>query len=554
MERRSFLALTVLALAIPVTGCAGGSTADRAPSPTAAPPAADTRSASVLSVDAALVHLLDRITYGPRPEDLARARRLGGRAYLEEQLDPDRAGLPEPTAALQELRTLTMPIAALLREYARPPSEVLERLAEGRMSPEEYRVLVPPDRRPTRIVAELQAARALRAVESPRQLEEVMVDFWLNHFNVFAGKGAVRWYVTAFERDVIRPRALGRFSDLLRETARHPAMLFYLDNWLSTRPDFVIPAGVRTGQRAGLNENYARELLELHTLGVDGGYTQGDVREVARAFTGWTIERPNESGRFVFRSRLHDRGPKIVLGSRITGSGQDEGEAVLSLLAGHPATARFLATKLVRRFVGDAPPPALVERVAAIYRESDGDIRMMLRVLLTAPEFQVVSVRATKTKKPFEFVVSAARVVDARVSARGGLELARAAALIGEPLYGAEPPTGHPDRAGAWVNAGALLGRLNFAQALARGRVPGVVVDLDRLVSGADRQVPAQVLERLLGRVVPGAVSAETRAVLTAQLGDPRVTRLTSDDRGPADTDVATLLALVLGSPEFQRR
>jgi hypothetical protein len=179
---------------------------------------------------------------------------------------------------------------------------------------------------------------------------------------------------------------------------------------------------------------------------------------------------------------------------------------------------------------------------------------MMLRVLLTAPEFQVVSVRATQTKKPFEFVVSAARVVDARVSARGGLELARAAALIGEPLYGAEPPTGHPDRAGAWVNAGALLGRLNFAQALARGRVPGVVVDLDRLVSGADRQVPAQVLERLLGRVVPGAVSAETRTVLTAQLGDPRVTRLTSDDRGPADTDVATLLALVLGSPEFQRR
>jgi len=554
MTRRSLLALTALALVIQLTGCASGSTATRAFWATAAGPPADPGSPGVPSDDAALVHLLSRITYGPRPEDLARARRLGSRAYLEEQLNPDGARLPEPTAELQKLRTLTMPIAALLREYPRPQPEVLERLAEGRMSPEAYQALVPADRRPARVVAELQAARALRAVESPRQLEEVMVDFWLNHFNVYAGKGAVRWYVTAFERDVVRPRALGRFPDLLRETARHPAMLFYLDNWLSTRPDLVIPVGPRAGQRGGLNENYARELLELHTLGVDGGYSQADVREVARAFTGWTIDRPNESGRFVFRPTLHERGPKVVLGSRITGSGQDEGEAVLSLLAGHPATARFLATKLVRRFVADLPPQALVDRVAAAYRETDGDVRVMLRALLTAPEFQGASARASKTKKPFEFVVSAARAVGARVDARGGYELARAATLIGETLYGAQAPTGHPDRAEAWVNAGALLARLNFAQALAHQHLPGVVLDLDALAAGADRRVPTQVLERLLEQVVPSTVSVETRAVLTAQLGDPRVTRLTTDDRGPADTDVATLLALVLGSPDFQRR
>jgi uncharacterized protein (DUF1800 family) len=554
MERRSLLLLTMLALTIPVMARADDPSAPPGSSPPATFSWPGAGFSGAPSDDAALVHLLSRITFGPRPEDLARARSLGGRTFLEEQLDPDRAGLQEPTAALRDLPTLTMSIPALLQAYPRPQAKLLERLADGRMTPEEYRTLVPADHRPARIVAEAQAARAVRALESPRQLEEVMVDFWLNHFNVYAGKAAVRWYVTAFERDVVRPRALGRFPDLLRETARHPAMLFYLDNWLSTRADFVIAAGPRAGQTAGLNENYARELLELHTLGVDGGYTQEDVREVARAFTGWTIDRPNENGRFIFRPRLHDRGPKVVLGRRLTASGQGEGEAVLSLLAGHPATARFIATKLVRRFVADDPHPALVDRVATAYRDTDGDIRAMLRTLLTAPEFEASSVRAAKTKKPFEFVMSAARAVDARVDARGGYELARAATLIGEGLYGAQAPTGYPDRAEAWVSAGSLLARLNFAQALAHGRVAGVTVDVDGLVAGAARHVPAEVLERLLGRVVLGGVSVETRAVLAAQLSDPRVTRLTTDDRVPADTDVATLLALVLGSPEFQRR
>jgi len=551
MRRRSLLLLAMLVLGTP------------RPAPTWAAPALVPPSGATATVppvdasvsgDAAIVRLLRRITFGPRPEELARARRLGAPAYLEEQLDPDRAGLAEPTMNLRDLPTLTMSIPALLQAYPRPTPEALRRLAEGQMTPEAYRASIPPDHRPARIVSELQAARVLRAVESQRQLQEVMVDFWLNHFNVYAGKAAVRWYVTAFERDVIRPRALGRFPDLLRETARHPAMLFYLDNWLSTRPDFVIPVGPRAGQTAGLNENYARELLELHTLGVDGGYTQGDVREVARAFTGWTIDRPNASGSFVFRTRRHDPGPKVVLGRQIAGMGQDQGEAVLSLLATHPATARFIATKLIRRFVADIPPPELVDRVASVYQGTGGDIRAMLRTIFAAPEFQAAAAQAAKIKKPFEFVVSATRAVDGHIDARGGLALAHAAALIGEPLYGAQAPTGYPDRAEAWVNAGALLGRLNFALALARGRVPGVVTGLDGVVAGADRGAPAEVLDRLLARLVPGPVSPETRAVLTAQLNDPRVTRLTSDDRVAADTDVATLVALVLGSPEFQRR
>ncbi len=554
MRRRAVLLfLATVAVGIPMPGWAGGAPAVTPSTATTA--AAGTMPDSATSLDdAAIAGLLRRITFGPRPDDLARAHRLGRQAYLEQQLDPERAGLPEPSASLRDLPSLTMSIPELLHGYPRPTRDVLQRLADGRMTPEAYRDTIPPDHRPAQIVAELQAARVLRAVESPRQLQELMVDFWLNHFNVYAGKSAVRWYVTAFERDVIRPRALGRFPDLLRETARHPAMLFYLDNWLSTRPDFVIPIGPRAGQTAGLNENYARELLELHTLGVDGGYTQGDVREVARAFTGWTIDLPNESGRFVFRPRRHDQGSKIVLGQRITGAGQAEGEAVLALLARHPAAARFIATKLARRFVSDAPPSALIDRVALVYEETGGDIRAMLRTIFAAPEFEAASAQAAKTKKPFEFVVSATRAVDARVDARGALALARAAALIGEPLYGAQPPTGYPDRAEAWVNAGALLGRLNFAQALARGRVPGVATDLERLVPSADRQAPAQVLERLLDRLVPGPVSPETRSVLTAELSDPRVTRLTSDDHVTADTDVATLVALVLGSPEFQRR
>ena len=331
-------------------------------------------------------------------------------------------------------------------------------------------------------------------------------------------------------------------------------MLYYLDNWLSARPGYIVRGAPGQGRRAGLNENYARELMELHTLGVDGGYTQRDVTEVARAFTGWTIDRPRQDARFVFRPAMHDTDTKVVLGFRITAGGEADGDAVLDLLARHPSTARFIATKLVRRFVADEPPPALVKRVAAAYHDHGGDVRAMLRVVFASPEFLEAATTGAKIKKPSEFVASAVRAVGGRVDARGGVALARAAAEIGESLYEAVPPTGHPDRAEAWVNPGALLARLNFALALAEGRVPGVRVDLGRLIAGADRHQPDVVLDALLNALLHGQASPQTRAVLSAQLGLPEITRLTADDRGPANTDVAKLTALVLGSPEFQRR
>ena len=466
--------------------------------------------------DARIVHVLNRIGYGPRPGDIERVRAMGLAAYIEQQLSPGPSSSPAVETALESLPTLRLSIPELLREYPRPNQAVLEQLASGQMSPQEYREQVPPEKRPARIVAQLQAARIVRAVASERQLEEVLVDFWLNHFNVFANKGDVRWYVTSYERDAIRPHVFGKFGDLVRATARHPAMLYYLDNWLSAKPGFIVPAGPNRGSPAGLNENYARELMELHTLGVDGGYAQQDVTEVARAFTGWTIDRPRVNGRFVFRPTMHDTGVKAVLGQKIAGDGGErEGERVIEILTHHPSTARFIATKLTRRFVSDDPPPALVERVAATYRRTDGDVRAMLRVILSSPEFYANETRQAKIKKPFELVASAVRALGGTVDARGGHELARAAARIGEGLYEAQPPTGYADRAEAWVNTGALLARMNFALALAQGRFPGVRVDVESLVAGADPREPASVLDRLLAAIVPQQVGEGTRAVLT---------------------------------------
>ncbi|MEX2147302.1 MAG: DUF1800 domain-containing protein [Candidatus Rokuibacteriota bacterium] len=504
---------------------------------------------------ATVVHVLNRVTFGPRPEDIARVRAVGLPRWLEQQLDPARLADDTVERQLATLPTLSRSIGDLQREYARPDTALREKMASGTMTPRELRERYPDDKRPARIAAELAAARLLRAVHSERQLQEVMVDFWFNHFNVFANKGEVRWYVTSYERDVIRPHALGTFPDLLRATARHPAMLFYLDNWLSTRADFTRQRGPHKGRKAGLNENYARELMELHTLGVEGGYTQQDVTEVARAFTGWTIDRPRREARFVFRPVVHDTAEKTVLGTRLpAGGGEQDGERVLDLLARHPSTARFLAGKLVRRFVGDAPPPALVDRVADVYRDTGGDVRAMLRAIFASPEFAAPEARRAKVKKPFEFVASAVRGVGGATDTRGAFALARATAEIGEPLFHAQPPTGYPDRAHAWVNAGALLARMNFALALTQHRLPGVTAGVASLVTDQERARPGATLDRLLATLLHGEATADTRAVLTAHLDDARITRKTADDRGHPDTDIETLAALVLGSPEFQRR
>jgi hypothetical protein len=503
--------------------------------------------------DAAIVHLLDRATFGARRRDVDRVRAIGVQAWIDEQLAPERLDDREVDEILRGLPTLSATIPDLLRDYPRPAAGE-RRPGPGASSGGQMRDSLPADQGPGRILAELQAARLVRAVASARQLQEVMVDVWFNHLNVSAQKAQVRWYVGAYERDAMRPHALGRFRELLRASARHPAMLFYLDTWVSVRAGYVIPAGPNQGRTAGLNENYARELMELHTLGVDGGYTQADVRDVARAFTGWSIDRPRSQGRFVFRRAAHDRGEKVVLGQRLpAGGGEEDGERVIAILTRHPATARHVAARLARRFVADDPPPALVARVAAVYAETDGDIRAMLRAIFAAPEFWGEQARRAKIKKPLELVASGARALGAAVEARGGLALARAAGRIGERLYQAEAPTGHPDRAEPWVNPGALLARMNFALALAHNRLPGVRVDL-AAVAGSDRRRPEVVLERLLGELLLGGVAPETRAVLTSQLLEPQIIRRTADDRDPADTDVETLTALVLGSPEFQRR
>ncbi len=491
---------------------------------------------SPLTDEQKILHVLNRLGYGPRPGDVERVKAMGLAAYLEHQLYPDAIPNREVTQKLKALATLSMTPAQLMKEFPQPDPKLRQKVADGELHRTEMMEMFPLEKRPVRIIGELQSAKLIRAVESERQLEEVMVDFWFNHFNVFAGKGAVKWMLVSYEQDAIRPHALGKFKDLVLATAHHPAMLFYLDNWMSVRSDFPSRAGGKGPK--GLNENYARELMELHTLGVDGGYTQEDVTEVARCFTGWTIDRPREGGGFVFRPLAHDNGAKIVLGSRIpSGGGKMDGEQVINILVHHPSTARFIATKLVRRFVADEPPPALVARVADTFTRTDGDIRAMLVTILTSPEFFAADTYRAKIKKPFELVASAVRAVGGTTS--GGPALSRAVAQIGEPLYAYQPPTGYPDVAEAWVNAGALLNRMNFALGLTENRYRGVRVDLVRFVSGADRRDPAQLLDRLLAGLLHDQVSPETREVLVRQLTDP---------------DVEKIAALVLGSPEFQRR
>jgi uncharacterized protein (DUF1800 family) len=511
-----------------------------------------------------ILHVLNRLAYGPRPGDVERVRRMGIAAYIERQLSPARIPDSPTERVVASYRTLALSTPELVREFPLPSPQARRRLAQGEMTPQDMREMYPLERRPVIITAELQAARVTRAVMSERQLQEVMVDFWFNHFNVYARKGAVRWMVPAYEREAIRPHALGRFRDLVLATARHPAMLFYLDNWTSTRAGLVVPRGPDAGRPSGLNENYARELLELHTLGVDGGYTQQDVIEVARCFTGWSIDRPQQGGGFIFRPRAHDDGAKRVLGQVIpAGGGERDGERVIDILVRHPSTARFIATKLARRFVRDDPPPALVEGVAATFQRTDGDVRALLTTIFTSPEFWSPEAYRAKIKTPLELVASAVRSLDGRVEpaggdagplAGGGLPLAREVARLGAPLYQALPPTGYPDRAEAWVNTGALLARMNFALRLAHNRVPGTRVDLAGLLGGVDRRQPPQVLDRLLLLVLQGEATARTRSVLAAGLESPQITRTTSDDRIAKDTDVEKLTALVLGSPEFQRR
>jgi uncharacterized protein (DUF1800 family) len=429
---------------------------------------------------------------------------------------------------------------------------------------------MPPPKNPQMVVTELQRAALLRAVYSERQLYEVMVDFWENHFSIFANKDADRYLLTSFDRDTIRPFAFGRFRDLLGATAHSPAMLFYLDNWRSSvaRPYQATkdkPAGID----GGLNENYARELMELHTMGVDGGYTQKDVQEVARCFSGWTIQKPNEEGLFLYRPGLHDKGEKIVLGHKIlAGGGIADGERVLDILATHPATAHFIALKLARRFISDDPPQPVIDRAAQVFLQTDGSIRETLRAIVTAPEFFSPVAYRAKIRSPFEYVVAAMRALNVETDADAAVPgwIAR----MGQPLFGRITPDGYPDRAEQWLSAGAMLARFNFANALATNGIKGTRIDPARWLGNADLNDPRAIADRLTSLLLAGDVSPQTREAMdkiawkdparTGELSSEltgvnysgaSVTQKTTSTLPPY---VAQLITMVIGSPEFQRR
>ncbi len=579
------LALPILTLGLPTTTIAGAQS--RAPT---APVATREQTA-----DQQVVHVLNRLAFGPRPGDTERVRAMGIDRWIAQQLEPAQLSDPVADAFVQQFVALSAPIETLFTRY--PPPQLTaarQRLRRGATltsadSARLQRELLDARRATVQMFGEFQAAYVGRAISSERQLELVLTDFWLNHFSVYAAKGPYgRHYAMAYERDAVRPHVLGRFRDLLGTVAQSPAMLAYLDNALS-RADSGQPTlvGTRQGRRPvpraprGLNENFARELLELHTLGVDGGYSQQDVIEVARAFTGWTLRPPQAGGGFIFRPELHDAGEKVVLGVRIpAGRGIEDGELVLDILARHPATARFVARKLAIRFVSDAPPDDLVDRAASAYLTTDGDLRAVVRTIVTSPEFFSAEAWRAKVKSPFEVVVSAARALGAHPDPTP--RTAALVAALGQPLFGHQAPNGWPELADAWINTGSILGRINFGLAVAGGALPGLSTrgwpGMDSL-AGASRDMQVDALVRsLLG----GDVSPDTRAVLLSGhnplLGaaEPDVAAPQPDDmadrpgmrrtnrqmrpargafgRIPVLEGFPQMIGLALGSPEFQRR
>ncbi len=542
-----------------------------------------------LTEEEKILHVLSRLGFGPRPGDIERVAAMGIEAYIEQQLRPEL--IPETVLVerLASFKTLTMTPRELAEFYPAPSelrSQRQQLQAERQNQGEQRSGEVEPESVPKvteemqearrqmraglqQIRFELSQAKLIRAVYSERQLQEMMADFWMNHFNIFLAKGLDRVYTTDFEENVVRPLVLGRFEDLLMATAKSPAMLYYLDNWISSAPAQVMeervatlrsrltprsrrrrqqssgqPAGrasLRLLQRAkGLNENYARELMELHTLGVEGGYSQEDVIQVARALTGWTITAPRQGGSFQFQPLLHEEGDKLVLGQTVRSSGVQEGEQVLKMLARHPSTARFISTKLVRRFVADDPPEDLVDAASLTFERTGGDIREVLRTIFTHPYFFSRDVYQAKVKKPLELVVSSLRATAAEM--RPARRLMQVLAEMGEALYLCQAPTGYPDVASAWINTNSLLQRLNFALVLAADRIPQIRVDL----------VSAGPLFQQLRLPVPNTQQLEQTRSLLGQAGEVQDRR----DGLPQTRFSRRVIAaaFMLGSPQFQKR
>jgi uncharacterized protein (DUF1800 family) len=464
-----------------------------------------------LTQEQKLIHFLNRTSFGPTRDEVRRVSQKGIAAYLNDQLQPEHIPDSVVDEKVAGLKTIRLSTQELIQLYP-PPTSALDQTMMGGQQMQGPRF----------VIFELQQARLIRAVYTQRQLHEVMVDFWSNHFNIFAAKGADRWLATSYDRDTIRPRALGRFRDLLLATAQSPAMLFYLDNWLSASPSVATVAP--NNRKRGLNENYARELMELHTIGVDAGYTQKDVQEVARCFTGWTLRHPRGEGEFFFDPRIHDDGEKIVMGVRIPpGGGMDDGLRVIDLLARHPSTARFISLKLARRFISDNPPQSIVNKAAEAFRRSDGDIPTVLRTIIESPEFFAPEAYRAKVKKPLEFVASALRATAAET--RITHQLLRYLGRMGEPLFLAQAPTGYPDVGNAWVSPDMLLTRMNFVIDLMRNQIPGARVRADTVGD----------VDALVRLVAPEGLSPATRVAQGGAQGTDQI-------------------ALLLAAPEFQRR
>ncbi|HWZ45457.1 MAG TPA: DUF1800 domain-containing protein [Candidatus Saccharimonadales bacterium] len=498
---------------------------------------------------------------------------------LESQMyaDVDAAKLLElpPEQRYQKIIKMAPEDRMIMARSVRGPQG--QQLIEG-MKPEQRETIQAIVNPQLVIGGELAQAKVLRAVYSERQLDEVMADFWLNHFNIFIGKGPDRYMLNAYERDVIRPHALGKFKDLLVATAKSPAMLFYLDNWQSVGPKSELaidgpqrrrpnlgfkgpfdrqmrPGNQKPPQQqnrpSGLNENYAREIMELHTLGVDGGYTQKDVTELAKVLTGWSIQQPQRGGDFIFNDRAHEPGVKNVLGHKIKDHGEGEAMEMFDILAHHPATARFISKKIAMRFVSDNPPQALIDRMADTFLNKDGDIREVLRTLFRSPELWAAEAYRAKVKTPLEFVVSAVRA--SGVEVQNAMPLVQNLNRMGMPLYGMQPPTGYSMKAETWVNSSALINRMNFALALGNGRLPGMSADPQGILHGAAPKDLEGALTAMETAILAGEVSGQTHTVLQKQLNDPQITRRKLDDPEKAP-NYGLIAGLIMGSPEFQRR
>ncbi len=636
--------------------------------PAFAIPTVPVRDKKSLTKNQKALHVLNRLGFGARPGDIDKVNALGVEKYIEQQLNPSAIDDAIAEKKVANLEVFNMTTAQVFAKYPNPTA--LIRALEGNGSAANAAAQNPEamtdqqrrerqqklqeyyrkyDLRPAnQLQPQITSNRVLRAVYSEKQLQEVMVDFWQNHFNVFAGKAAVRWYIPSYERDVLRKNALGNFKDLLVGTAQHPAMLFFLDNFESVGPtaqpanqangplqrairegkltpqmrermkerqgltDAQIDQRIKQAQtaqqrpRRGLNENYARELMELHTMGVDSGYTQKDIVEVARAFTGWTIADPRgyrraaaaeingteeqrlarlqrqagipddiESGQFYFNDRWHDKDAKTILGQKVSEGGVKDGLKVIDILVKHPSTAKFIARKLAVKFVNDNPSEALVVRVAAAFTKSNGDIKTTLRAIFSDKEFFAPETYRAKIKTPFELAVSAIRTIGADTNSSPAI-LAMLNKL-GEVPYGYQAPTGYPDTAEDWVNTGALLERLNFAVALAGNQIPGTRVDLKRF-DAADKTA---IMNKTIAAVLDNDVSPATKATLLKQVDQPlpevkapaavddevvevpnmrqpgqqggrnRQARLLAPTGNP---DVFKVVSLVLGTPEFQRQ